>query len=319
LSSLASFPLLLAALALDAASIALPTARGALDRLRRPLRGLWAGLARRLDRPQRSTATLARRGLLLALVVGAAAAAAGWVLHRAAVRSEPATLIELAAVALLLGQRDLFAGLGAVRHALERTGFEAGRAMLAARFGGDAAATDLHGVVRLAAAAGAERFAAWVVAPAFWYAVLGLPGLCACAALLSLAGVAAARQAPPTSFSRPVALARSLVLWLPARVAALLLVPACIVVPGASPGRALAILWRDGAKHQAGWPVAALAGGLGLSLGGPRGGGEPWIGDGRARADTGDLRRALYLLAVGCLVTAGAVAAFGIWLPAFLP
>lgn len=316
MASLAGFPLLLAALALDAVLIAVPAAGGALDVLRRSLRGLWAELARRLDRPQRSAATLTRRGVLLVLVVGGAAGAAGWALHRALARSEPGWVVELALVAVLLGQRDLFAGLGAVRRALERNGLDAGRTALAARFGGGDTVADVHGVVRLACAAGAGRFAAWVVAPVFWYGVLGLAGLFASTALLSLAAIAAAPGALKTAFGRPAGLMRALVLWLPARLAALLLVPASAVVPGASPGRALATLGRDGAKHPDGWPVAALAGGLGLSLGGPRGGGEPWVGDGRARAEAADLRRALYLLAVGCLLLAGAVAALGVWLPA---
>ena len=37
--------------------------------------------------------------------------------------------------------------------------------------------------------------------------------------------------------------------------------------------------------------------------------------EGRARAETADLRRALYLLAVGCLLLAGAIAALALWLP----
>jgi adenosylcobinamide-phosphate synthase len=67
----------------------------------------------------------------------------------------------------------------------------------------------------------------------------------------------------------------------------------------------------------AGWPVAALAGGLGLSLGGPPHG--AWIGDGRARAEPGDLKRATYLLAVGCLLDAGVVAALAVALAAAAP
>lgn len=322
MATLPAVLLLLAALALDAALIALPAAAAAAGALRRPLRGLWAELARRLDRPQRSTATLSLRGLLLVLATAVLAGAAGWALHRAAARHDAGRLVELVAVVLLLGQRDLFAGLAAVLRALERGGLEAGRAALIARFGGGGTASDVHGVVRLACAAGAERFVAAVVAPAFWYAALGLAGLFASAALLSLAGIAAAAPGRAAPFGRPAALARALLLWLPARLGALLLVPATLVVPGARLGGALAVLRRDRRKvpdTAVGWPVAALAGGLGLSLGGPQGGGAAWIGDGRARAEAGDLKRALYLLAVGCLLNAGAVAALGLVLPAELP
>ena len=125
MATLPAVLLLLAALALDAALIALPAAAAAAGALRRPLRGLWAELARRLDRPQRSTATLSLRGLLLVLATAVLAGAAGWALHRAAARHDAGRLVELVAVVLLLGQRDLFAGLAAVLRALERGGLEA--------------------------------------------------------------------------------------------------------------------------------------------------------------------------------------------------
>ncbi len=48
-----------------------------------------------------------------------------------------------------------------------------------------------------------------------------------------------------------------------------------------------------------------MAGALGLALGGPRRYGgtvadEPWLGDGRARLDTADIRRALLVFTVAC-------------------
>ncbi|HVO13683.1 MAG TPA: cobalamin biosynthesis protein [Alphaproteobacteria bacterium] len=308
--------ILLAALALDAALLAVPSVARAAAASRRPLRLLWAELARRLDRPQRSTATLSRRGVLLVLAVGAAAAAAGWMLHRALARGEGGWIVELVVLALLLGQRDLFLGLGAVRRALAGGGLAAGRAALVRQFGGGAVPADEYGVVRLACAAGATRFVAAVTAPAFWYALLGLGGLFACAALLSLAAIVAGAPERDAAFGRPAALMRALLLWLPARLGAILLAAATVVVPGARPGGALKTLARDRGKSPdaAGWPVAALAGGLGLSLGGPPQG--AWIGDGRARAESADLKRATYLLAVGCLLDGGAVAVLAVGLAA---
>lgn len=302
--------LLLAALALDAAIGALPTAAARIGALRRVPRRLWVEVARRLDRSERSIATLSRRGLLLVLATAAIAGAAGWALHVLARRYSAGWLAELVVLVLLLGQRDLFRGLVAVERALRRGGLEAGRAALVAHVGGAGAASDAHGVARLACAAGAERFVVVVVARAFWYAALGLAGLCACTALLSLAGIAAATRDGAPPFGQPAALARAALLWLPARLGAVLIVVATLVVPGASPMGALAVLRRDRMKFsdaQAGWPVAVLAGGLGLALGGPPGG--AWIGDGRARAEPDDLRRTIYLLVVACLLNAGVVAA----------
>jgi adenosylcobinamide-phosphate synthase len=63
---------------------------------------------------------------------------------------------------------------------------------------------------------------------------------------------------------------------------------------------------RDGARHRspnAGYPEAAMAGALGLSLGGPRAYGavpvdDAAMGDGRRNANAADIRRALGLYRV---------------------
>ena len=57
------------------------------------------------------------------------------------------------------------------------------------------------------------------------------------------------------------------------RLSALLIVAAASVTKGASAGAAWQATWRDGRKHaspNAGYPEAAMAGALGLSLAGPR-------------------------------------------------
>ena len=78
-------------------------------------------------------------------------------------------------------------------------------------------------------------------------------------------------------------------------------------------------MMRDADKHaspNAGWPEAAMAGGLGLRLAGPIAydgviHDKPWIGDGRTDAGAGDIRRALRRYVIACLslwATAGAIA-----------
>jgi adenosylcobinamide-phosphate synthase len=87
-------------------------------------------------------------------------------------------------------------------------------------------------------------------------------------------------------------------------------------VPGASPRRALAIAWRDAAKHDspnAGWPEAAMAGALGLRLMGPRRyegelADHDWMGDGRFALKAADIRTALQLYRAACSVQLGVLA-----------
>jgi adenosylcobinamide-phosphate synthase len=106
----------------------------------------------------------------------------------------------------------------------------------------------------------------------------------------------------------------------PAPLSGALLIGAAAFAKGGRPGRALAIMLRDGRKHHspnAGWPESAMAGALGLALAGPRNYPEglvadPWLGDGTARAATPDIARALHLYRLACLILFGLL--LGAWL-----
>ena len=99
------------------------------------------------------------------------------------------------------------------------------------------------------------------------------------------------------------------------RLAAGWIALAAATLPGASPGGALRAVRRDAARHRspnAGWPEAALAGALGLRLGGPRRYGgrvveDSWMGDGRAGATADDIDRALVLYRRACALQIAAV------------
>ena len=94
------------------------------------------------------------------------------------------------------------------------------------------------------------------------------------------------------------------------RLAALWIILAACLTPGADAGEALRITRRDARAHRspnAGWPEAAMAGALALRLNGPRRYGEVlrddrWTGDGTAQATLSDLQRALRLYRIACLI-----------------
>src|SRR6202034_1444744 len=100
---------------------------------------------------------------------------------------------------------------------------------------------------------------------------------------------------------------------------ALLLVAAAALSKEASAGAAWRAVRRDAARHRspnAGYPEAAMAGALGLSLAGPRtyggvGVDDAMMGDGRREANAADIRRALalYRAADAILIALLAVAA----------
>jgi adenosylcobinamide-phosphate synthase len=100
------------------------------------------------------------------------------------------------------------------------------------------------------------------------------------------------------------------------RLAALWLVLAAVFTPDASARDAARAVWRDAPRHRspnAGWPEAATAGALGLKLAGPRVYGETlvddaFMGDGRRDADAADIKRALGLYRLACVIEAAALA-----------
>ena len=183
---------------------------------------------------------------------------------------------------------------------------------------------DAYGVARAAIESLAENFGDGVVAPVFWYLLLGLPGLFAYKMVNTLDSMIGHKTPHYLRFGSAAARFDDLVNLLPARISGLLIAAAALFAEKGRPGRALAIMLRDARKHRspnAGWPEAAMAGALGLALAGPRHYPEgavvdPWVGDGTARAATSDIARALGLYKFACLIEGSLV--LGAWLAAHL-
>ena len=133
---------------------------------------------------------------------------------------------------------------------------------------------DEAGVCRAAIESLAENSSDGVVAPAFWFAIGGLPGLMAYKMLNTADSMIGHMSERHRDFGRFAAKLDDAANWIPARLTGLLICAAAALFSGASQGRAaLNVMLRDARLHRspnAGWPEAAMAGALGLSLGGPR-------------------------------------------------
>lgn len=313
-SGVDSLLVLLLALAIDAAigdpprlyrAIAHPVA----------LIGIMIGaLDHRLNDPSVSERRRYRRGLLSTILVVVSAAAMAWGLAWAARQISGGWVIEAMLASTLIAFRGLYDAVGAVAHGLD-DGVERARAAVRHIVGRDPESLDGAGIARAAVESLGENFSDGVVAPVFWYAVLGLPGLAAYKAINTLDSMIGYRDARYLWFGRGAARLDDMVNYLPARLAGVLL---CLAA-GSKSAAAFRIMRRDASRHRspnAGWPEAALAGALGLALAGPRqyasGAVEDaWIGDGQRTAGAGDIRRAqgLYLRAGGVLAAAVAVLA----------
>ncbi len=259
-----------------------------------------------------------RRGLLVTPAIAGSAFGLGWALSLLFGGVGGGWLLEALLASTLIAYRSLFDHARAVAVALAQ-GLADGRAAVAHIVGRDPESLDAPGVARAAVESLAENFSDGVVAPAFWYLLLGLPGLCAYKAVNTLDSMIGHRTPRHDSFGKAAARIDDAANWIPARLSGLILVLAAVFQKDADAGRAWRTLLRDAPRHRspnAGWQEAAVAGALGFALAGPRRYGkqtveDAWMGDGRSALTAEDINAALALylragavLAVMILMTA---------------
>ena len=279
---------------------------------------------RKLNRGIRSEASRRNRGIIAVICLVVVAASLGLAIERLCRGHLLGGVIEALLIAVLVAQRSLYEHVAAVAEALDAGGLGAGRNAVRRIVGRDPMSLDTHGVARAAIESLAENFSDGVVAPVFWYLLLGLPGLFAYKMANTLDSMVGHRTPRYRSFGWAAARLDDVLNLVPAPISGLLLVAAAVFAKNGRAERALAIMLRDGRKHHspnAGWPESAMAGALGLALAGPRHYPEglvadPWLGDGSARAATSDIARALHLYRLACLIEAGLL--LGAWLAAHL-
>jgi len=281
---------------------------------------LLAWCDRHLNKASASFGVRRAGGLVtLALVLGAtfAVSAALWGALGAVFPPLAATIVGGILASSFLAQKSLAEHAEAVAERLEADGVEGGREAVTFLVGRDVTALDEAGVSRAAVESLAENFSDGVVAPLFWLALGGIAG----GALYKAANTADSMIGHKSERYRAFGWAAARfddVLNLPAsRLAALWLILAALLTPSASAANAVRAVFRDARRHRspnAGWPEAAMAGALGLKLGGPRVyGGTPvddaWMGDGRSALTSADIRASLRLYRTACLIQANALAA----------
>lgn len=281
------------------------------------LRRVVTGFERKLNREKRSPMDRAVRGLVVSVVVVAATIATGIGVAWLSRNHDFGWIIELVLIAALIDQRGRYVQVRLVGAALAGGNLEAARTAVAPLVQRDPTRMDDYGIARTAIEAGAEGYCSGVVAPVFWYALFGFPGLAVCRAL-SVMDAAIGHSTPRyRAFGMVAARLDDITQLVPARLAGMFLALAALFAPTAKPGQALRLMVRDAGKHRSmnmGWPVAAVAGALNLALCGARHYAErtvndPWIGTGTARAEANHIRRSLYLFAVACLINVMWVAA----------
>ncbi|WP_371154904.1 adenosylcobinamide-phosphate synthase CbiB [Jannaschia sp. 2305UL9-9] len=208
-------------------------------------------------------------------------------------------VLEVVAAAILLAQRSLIEHVRAVATALRADGVAAGRRAVAMIVGRDTARMNPSQISRAAIESGAENLSDGIIAPAFWFAIGGLPAMLAYKAISTADSMIGYRTDRYEEFGWASARLDDLLNWVPARLTAILI----LVTHGAF--AAWARVPNDAALHRspnAGWPEAAIAPVLDVALSGPRSyDGEmqefPWVNpNGRRDAGPDDIDRACKVL-----------------------
>lgn len=193
----------------------------------------------------------------------------------------------LAGTTLIREVRQVFVALD---HSLEE-----GRKQVARIVGRDTSDLSAQEVRTAALETLAENLSDGVIAPLFWFALLGTPGMLAYKMVNTLDSMIGYRTQRYKNFGCWSAHIDDIANYIPARLTALLMV----LVTGH--WRLIGFVWRHGRRHaspNSGYPEAALAGILNCRFGGPHYYfGElfdkPYIGDNDRQLETVDAKKAI--------------------------
>jgi adenosylcobinamide-phosphate synthase len=222
-----------------------------------------------------SPAKLRMAGVLLAVALPAGAYAAGALLIWFGGLIDP--LCESAVTVLVawttLAARDLIDHVVSVQRALQSVSLMEARAAVAKIVGRDTEEMAESDIVRATVETIAESMADGIMAPLFYLVLGGAPLALAYKAVSTLDSMIGHMDDRYRWFGWAAARLDDVANFLPARITALLLVLSAGIVSRSWPAmqRAWKILLRDGRQHpspNSGRPEAAMAGALGVQLGG---------------------------------------------------
>jgi adenosylcobinamide-phosphate synthase len=231
--------------------------------------------------------------------------------------------VMLALVAsIFIAQRSLYQHVSRVRMAFVSDGLAGARIAVSMIVGRDPNQLDEAAVSRAAIESTAENFSDGIVAPVFWLALLGLPGLLAYKAINTADSMIGHRSECYRWFGWAAARLDDLVNLVPARLSGPLIAIVAPIAKG-SVATSFQVMIRDAARHRspnAGWPESAMAGALGIALAGPRRYAEGLVNDpflnagAREAATPDDIGRALHLFVAACQLQAAIYAALALLL-----
>jgi adenosylcobinamide-phosphate synthase len=212
----------------------------------------------------------------------------------------------------LVALRSLHDHVAAVAQPLQSGDIDAARLAVAQIVGRDPAALDEAGISRAAIESLAENASDGIVAPVFWGALFGLPGILGYKAINTLDSMIGHRSERHLWFGWAAARIDDGANFIPARLTGVL-----FLLVASHPAAALSCMMRDANRHRsinAGWPETAMAGALGVRLSGPRSyhgsvTEEPWLNESARDPLAADIRHGLKLYIRAMLLLGGSFVA----------
>ncbi len=264
---------------------------------------LIAALEHRLNREAAGETARRESGVVALLIVLGIVGAVAVLVQHTLLRLPFGIVATGLLASTLIAQKSLHRHVADVAWALDKGGVASGRIAVSHIVGRDTEGLDAAGVARAAIESLAENFSDAIVAPVIWMVIGGLPGAALYKAINTADSMIGHRTPRYAAFGWAAARLDDLVNLPASRFSALLLVAAAALSKDTSALAAWHAVRRNAARHRspnAGYPEAAMAGALGLSLAGPRVYGgvrveDALMGDGRRDAGVDDVRRALAL------------------------
>ena len=239
-----------------------------------------------------------RKGALMAIIYIIGIFVAAWFLHTQLSIMHYALSIVFDAVVIFfcLAGTTLIREVRQVFLALDRS-LDEGRKQVARIVGRDTSELSAQEVRTAALETLAENLSDGVIAPLFWFAILGVPGMLAYKMVNTLDSMIGYKTDRYRDFGCWAAHIDDIANYIPARLTALLMV----VVAGKP--RLTAFVWRNGRNHSSpnsGYPEAALAGILNCRFGGPHYYfgqlfDKPFIGTNERPLNTDDMKKAVQI------------------------
>ena len=225
-------------------------------------------------------------GIVLVLVIVSSSAVLAFLVREALMLPGRGVVTVAAAVVLVylaattIALRELLSSAGLVIRSVKQGDLGGARSSLSMIVGRDTATLDEKGVLRAVIETVAENLSDGVIAPVFYLALGGLPLAIAYKAINTLDSMVGYKNEKYLSFGWAAARLDDLANFIPARMTGLLIAifTFCYFL-ALRPGSAMSLasdsfrmMRRDGGNHtspNSGFPEAAMAGALGVRLGGP--------------------------------------------------